>query len=91
MNSIAAAARAHMRKMEVRIEEQTALIAKLTADGRDVAEPTRTLTMLRKALEEMRFQLDRLMPAMRPRVNHRPSPEPKLERLRDIIARNVAG
>lgn len=63
MNSIAEAARAHMHKMEVRIERQTALIVKLKADGCDVTQPTRTLTVLRNAMEEMRFQLCRLMPA----------------------------
>lgn len=63
MTSIAQAAAAHMRTMEARIEQQTTLIVKLKADGRDVTQPTRTLTMLRNVLEEMRFQLDRLMPA----------------------------
>ena len=64
MNSIAEAARNHIRKMEARIEQQTALIVKLKADGGDVAEPTRTLVLLRNALEEMRLQLARLMPAI---------------------------
>lgn len=63
MNSIAEAALAHTRKMEARIEQQTALIVKLKADGCDVTQPTRTLTVLRNALEEMRFHLGRLMPA----------------------------
>lgn len=66
MNSIAEAARTHMRKMEVRIAEQAVLIAKLKANGRDAAEPTRTLVLLRKALDDMRFQLGRLLPAMEP-------------------------
>jgi hypothetical protein len=76
MNSIAEAARAHMRKMEVRIEEQTALIARLKANGRDAAEPTRTLALLRKALEDMRFQLGRLMPAMELRAGGQSSAAP---------------
>lgn len=63
MNSIAEAALAHVRKMEARIERQTALIVQLKADGCDVAQPARTLIVLRNALEDMRFQLGRLMPA----------------------------
>jgi hypothetical protein len=64
MNSIAEAARTHIGKMEARIEQQAALIVQLKADGRDVAEPIRTLALLRNALQDMRFQLARLMPAM---------------------------
>jgi hypothetical protein len=63
MNTAAEAARTHLRKMEMRIAEQAALIVTLQANGRDIAEPTRTLGLLRKALEDIRFQLDRVMPA----------------------------
>jgi hypothetical protein len=76
MNSIARAARTHMLKMEARIEQQAALIVKLKADGRDVAEPTRTLALLRKALEDIQFQLGRLMPGMELRAGGQSSDTP---------------
>jgi hypothetical protein len=45
----------------------------LKTNGRDVAEPTRTLVRPRKALAEMRFQLGRLLPAMELRAGGRSS------------------
>ena len=53
---------AHLRKMESRIERQTALIVKLKAEGCDTEEPARVLAVLQMALEEMRLQLGQLMP-----------------------------
>jgi hypothetical protein len=60
----------HIRMMELRIEQQSALIERLTRSGQDVSQASQRLTLLHHALDEMRIQLDQLsqtsMDAKRP-------------------------
>jgi hypothetical protein len=52
----------HIRTMESRIEQQTALIERLQQSGQDTSDAERRLGLLRHALEEMRIQLGQLSP-----------------------------
>jgi hypothetical protein len=52
----------HIRIMQSRIEQQTALIGRLQQSSQDTADAERRLGLLRHALEEMRIQLGQLSP-----------------------------
>jgi hypothetical protein len=62
MNQTAIAALEHIRLMQARIEQQTALIVQRRASGEDTLEAARRLTLLHRALEEMRMLLGQLLP-----------------------------
>ncbi|HKP24290.1 MAG TPA: hypothetical protein VJV39_10515 [Dongiaceae bacterium] len=55
----------HIRMMELRIEQQTALIARLKQSGEDTSEAVRRLSLLQHAINEMRIQLGQLSPTER--------------------------
>jgi hypothetical protein len=57
-----AAARQHIRQMEARIAQQTALIVELRQSGQDTLEAARRLALLHHALEEMRLLIGNLVP-----------------------------
>jgi hypothetical protein len=57
-----AAARQHIRQMEARIAQQTALIVELRQSGQDTLKATRRLALLHHALEEMRLLIGNLVP-----------------------------
>lgn len=59
----ALAALEHLRLMEVRIEHQTDLIARLKASGEDTHEAAKKLILLRRTFDEMRVQMAQLLPA----------------------------
>jgi len=59
----ALAALEHLRLMEVRIEHQTDLIARLKESGEDTYEAAKKLTLLRRTFDEMRVQIAQLLPA----------------------------
>jgi uncharacterized membrane protein YccC len=48
--------------MELRIEQQLESIERLKQSGADVSEAVRRLSLLQRALEEMRIQLGQLSP-----------------------------
>ena len=52
----------HIRRMELRIEQQTLSIERLQQFGQDTSEAIRRLKLLRHALDEMRIQLGQLSP-----------------------------
>ena len=62
MDPISSAAIKHIRKLEERCKQQTALIERLKRSGQNAAEAERTLLILQRALAEMRIQLDQLLP-----------------------------
>jgi hypothetical protein len=62
MDGSAAAANQHIRQMETRIAQQTALIAELRQSGQDTLDATRKLALLHHALEEMRLLIGGLVP-----------------------------
>jgi hypothetical protein len=62
MDGSAAAANQHIRQMEARIAQQTALIAELRQSGQDTLDATRKLALLHHALEEMRLLIGGLVP-----------------------------
>lgn len=62
MDQTATAALEHLRLMQARIEQQTALIVQQRASGEDTIEAARRLTLLHRAFEEMRMQLGELLP-----------------------------
>ena len=62
MTGTSAAARQHIRQMEARIAQQTALIVELRQSGQDTLEATRRLALLHHALEEMRLLIGDLVP-----------------------------
>jgi len=62
MTETSAAARQHIRQMEARIAQQTALIVELRQSGQDTLEATRRLALLHHALEEMRLLIGGLVP-----------------------------
>jgi hypothetical protein len=59
----ALAALEHLRLMEVRIEQQTDLIARLKESGEDTREAAKKLILLRRTFDEMRVQMAQLLPA----------------------------
>ena len=65
MTSDQSPAGAHLRMMEVRIEQQIALIEQLKQSGEDTSEAARRLSLLQHALGEMRIQLGQLSPTER--------------------------
>ena len=70
IGSSAAAASQHIRQMEARIAQQTALIVELRQSGQDTLEAVRRLALLHHALEEMRLLIGNLVPTEeRPRLN----------------------
>ena len=52
----------HIRRMELRIEQQTLSIARLQQFGEDTSAALQRLKLLRHALDEMRIQLVQLAP-----------------------------
>jgi hypothetical protein len=62
MTGTSAAARQHIRHMEARIAQQTALIVELRQSGRDTLAAARRLALLHHALEEMRLLIGNLVP-----------------------------
>ncbi|WP_119303357.1 hypothetical protein [Dongia deserti] len=62
MDGTTGAALQHIRLMEKRIEQQSALIVELRQSGRDTLEAANRLALLCRALEEMRLQLHGLLP-----------------------------
>lgn len=56
----------HIRRMELRIEQQTLSIEHLQQVGQDTAAALQRLKLLRHALEEMRLQLGQLSPTDQP-------------------------
>lgn len=62
MTETSAAARQHIRQMEARIAQQTALIVELRQSGQDTLEAARRLALLHHALGEMRLLIDGLVP-----------------------------
>lgn len=65
MTSNQSPAGSHLRMMEVRIEQQIALIEQLKQAGQDTSEAARRLSLLQHALGEMRIQLGQLSPTER--------------------------
>lgn len=57
--------------MELRIEQQVEAIERLKQSGQDVSEAVRRLSLLQRALDEMRIQLGQLSPTERD--NKRPT------------------
>ena len=62
MEPIFAAALAHIRLMESRIQQQEAVIERLKQAGDDTSQAVVKLNLLRSALDEMRLQIARLVP-----------------------------
>ena len=62
MTGTAAAARQHIRQMEARIAQQTALIVELRQSGQDTLVAARRLALLYHALEEMRHLIGDMVP-----------------------------
>ena len=52
----------HIRRMELRIEQQTHSIERLRQFGEDTSAALQRLRLLRHALDEMRIQLGQLSP-----------------------------
>ena len=52
----------HIRRMELRIEQQTHSIERLQQFGEDTSAALQRLRLLRHALDEMRIQLGQLSP-----------------------------
>ena len=52
----------HIRRMELRIEQQTHSIERLRQFGEDTSAALQRLKLLRHALDEMRVQLGQLSP-----------------------------
>ena len=52
----------HIRMMELRIEQQVESIERLKQSGQDTADAERRLSLLQRALGEMRLQLGQLSP-----------------------------
>ena len=65
MSSDHSPAGAHVRMMELRIEQQVELIERLKQSGQDTSEAVRRLSLLQHALDEMRIQLGQLSPTAR--------------------------
>ena len=62
MSSDANPALVHIRRMELRIEQQTLSIERLKQVGEDTSPALQRLRLLRHALDEMRIQLGQLSP-----------------------------
>jgi hypothetical protein len=62
MSSDANPALVHIRRMELRIEQQTHSIERLQQFGEDASAALQRLKLLRRALDEMRIQLGQLSP-----------------------------
>lgn len=62
MSSDANPALVHVRRMELRIEQQTHSIERLQRFGEDTSAALHRLELLRHALDEMRIQLGQLSP-----------------------------
>lgn len=62
MSSDANPALVHIRRMELRIEQQSLSIERLRQFGQDTSDGVRRLKLLRHALDEMRIQLSQLSP-----------------------------
>ena len=62
MDQVSIAALEHVRLMQARVEQQTALIVQLRTSGEDTLEAARKLVLLHRALEEMRMQLGEMLP-----------------------------
>lgn len=62
MTGTSAAAQQHIRQMEARIAQQTALIVELRQSGQDTLEAARRLALLHHALEEMRLLIGDMVP-----------------------------
>jgi hypothetical protein len=62
MSSDANPALVHIRRMELRIEQQSLSIERLRQFGQDTSDGVRRLKLLRHALDEMRIQLGQLSP-----------------------------
>lgn len=65
MTSDQGPAGAHLRMMELRIEQQVESIERLKQSGQDASEAVRRLALLQRALGEMRVQLGQLSPTER--------------------------
>lgn len=61
-------ARTHIQAMELRIRHQLESIEQLEQCGKDTAVAAQRLTLLRRALDEMRIQLAHLSPTDRDRL-----------------------
>jgi len=62
MTETSAAARQHIRQMEARVAQQTALIVELRQSGQDTLAAVRRLALLHHALEEMRILIGEMVP-----------------------------
>ena len=62
MDGSSNAAHEHLKLMQARIDQQTALIVELRQAGQDTLEAARRLVLLHHALAEMRLQLGQLAP-----------------------------
>jgi hypothetical protein len=62
MTSGQSPASTHIRMMELRIEQQVESIERLKQSGEDTADAERRLSLLQRALIEMRVQLGQLSP-----------------------------
>ena len=71
MTSDQSPASTHLRMMELRIEQQVESIERLKQSGEDVSEAVRRLSLLQRALDEMRIQLGQL--SLTERDNKRPT------------------
>jgi len=73
MSSVVRSARAHIAKIEARRTQQIEIIEQLTESGEDPTEAVRILTILDRALEEMKLQLAQLIPTEAGSTAHKPS------------------
>ena len=78
MIAISESAREHIRRMESRIEKQSAEIARLKQQGEDTAEATKRLAILQRVLEEVRQQLGQLSPTEADAKRARRTAQPRL-------------
>jgi hypothetical protein len=62
MSSDANPALVHVRRMELRIEQQAQSIERLQQVGEDTSAAVQRMKLLRHALDEMRIQLGQLSP-----------------------------
>jgi hypothetical protein len=65
MTSDQSPAGTHLQMMELRIEQQVETIERLKQSGQDTTDAVRRLSLLQRALNEMRIQLGQLSPTER--------------------------
>lgn len=68
---------AHIRKIEERAKQQTALIQRLKSAGKDASDAEATLEILNKALQEMRAQIRPLLPTAMDEKRSKSNPRPQ--------------